>query len=460
MTSSAIDFNVSGIEFVAAVLLAATVFFWLPTARLRQLLWACGNLFVLWLVLPNASSLATSTALLFRGKLGLFDLLSQQASAAALAVFLLSGYVVARALQRWPSGWLLSGYAAVLVAAFLVLKQYALLDWLLPPSFMQSALSRLGIPIQDAALVHLIRILGLSYMLFRQIHVLVDAAQGQIERISLWSYLNYQINVFTLLAGPIQRFQEFEEQWRTLQPVLADLNELLSNCLRILLGVLKIALIAPLFYKGWDELQVGMVNMHVSGWRFLVQFPIVFYFYPIYLYFNFAGYCDIVIAASRMFGMNLPENFNQPYLARNVLDFWTRWHITLGLWIRDYLFLPMYKPVVERWPKRAPSLAFVFYFLAFLIAGAWHGGTVNFLIYGGLQGLGASAAKIYENAIIAARGRNALKQYMKSPSWRAAAIFLNFHFQCFTLLFFSQVNCKDSWAMLRGLAAAITAYKG
>ena len=105
----------------------------------------------------------------------------------------------------------------------------------------------------------------------------------------------------------------------------------------------------------------------------------VFYFYPIYLYFNFAGYCDIVIAASRFFGMKLPENFNRPYLARNVIEFWTRWHITLGTWIRDYLFMPMYKPVVERWPKRAPSLAWIFYFLAFVVAGAWHGGTANFL---------------------------------------------------------------------------------
>ena len=105
---------------------------------------------------------------------------------------------------------------------------------------------------------HVVRITGLSYMLFRQIHVLVDASQGQIERISLWSYVNYQVNLFTILAGPIQRYQDFHEQWQTLQPVLADPQELLQNCLRLLLGVLKIALIAPLFYKGWDELQVAL----------------------------------------------------------------------------------------------------------------------------------------------------------------------------------------------------------
>ncbi len=220
--------------------------------------------------------------------------------------------------------------------------------------------------------------------------------------------------------------------------------------------MLKIALIAPVFYKGWDELQVAVVNHRVAGWKFIVEFLVVFYFYPIYLYCNFAGYCDIVIAASRFFGMKLPENFNRPWLARNVLDFWNRWHITLGAWIRDYLFMPMYKPVVERWPKRAPSLAWVFFFLAFVVAGAWHGGTANFLIYGALQGLGASAAKIYENAIIAARGRKGWKEYMKSPGMRFAAILLHLHFQCITLLFFSQVNCEDAWQMLRGLMVTIT----
>ncbi len=438
MTSPAVDFNVSGVEFIAAVLLAAAVFFWLPghpvlrVARVRQTFWACGNLFVLWLVLPNPASLA------------------------ALVLFLGSGYVMVRVLQKWPSGWLLSSYVALLVAAFLVLKQYPVLEWLLPHALMSSPMRILGIPIRDGVLQHVVRITGLSYMLFRQIHVLVNAAQGQIEQISLWSFVNYQVNLFTLLAGPIQRYQDFHEQWQTLQPALADPHELLQNCLRLLLGVLKIALIAPLFYKGWDELQLGLVNHRVEGWKFLVEFPVVFYSYPIYLYCNFAGYCDIVIAASRFFGMKLPENFHRPWLARNVIDFWTRWHITLGLWIRDYLFMPMYKPVVERWPKRAQSLAWIFYFLAFVVAGVWHGTTLNFLFYGIWQGMGVSGTKLYENWLLARRGRKGLREYLQSPTIRLVAIVMNFHFQCVSMLIFSQRNVGDAWQLFRGLIQAIT----
>ena len=97
--------------------------------------------------------------------------------------------------------------------------------------------------------------------------------------------------------------------------------------------------------------------------------------------------------------MKLPENFNQPYLARNVLDFWTRFHRTLGFWIRDYLFLPLYKSVAERWPKRADSLAFLCYFVAFFVAGVWHGPTANFAVFGLLQAVGASAAKLMGAAL-------------------------------------------------------------
>ena len=223
-----------------------------------------------------------------------------------------SGYAMALLLRRRPSTWLLSGYLTLLVAAFLVLKRYPVLDWVLPPALLGSPLVILGIPIRDGVLEHVVRITGLSYMLFRQIHFLVDAAQGQIERPSFWSYLNYQVNLFTILAGPIQRYQDFDEQWRSLEPALADPQELLQNCMRLLLGVLKIGLVAPFVYKGWDEVLVAVVNHRVAGWRFIVEFLVVFYFYPLYLYFNFAGYCDIVIAAGRFFGMKLPENFNRP----------------------------------------------------------------------------------------------------------------------------------------------------
>ena len=169
----------------------------------------------------------------------------------------------------------------------------------------------------------------------------------------------------------------------------------------------------------------------------VIQFAAIFYLYPLYIYSNFSGYCDIVIAGAALLGIKLPENFDRPYLSRNILDFWTRWHRTLGLWIRDYLFTPMYKSIAERNPSRAPSLAFACYFVAFVVAGIWHGIALNFLIFGLLHGAGASATKLWETFLIKKRGRPFLKRYMQSRPVRIAAIVVTLHYAAFTMLFFS-----------------------
>ena len=114
----------------------------------------------------------------------------------------------------------------------------------------------------------------------------------------------------------------------------------------------------------------------------------------------------------------------------------------------------MYKPIVERWPKRAPSLAFVCYFLAFVVAGAWHGSTMNFLVYGVWQGVGASATKLYnETWIIRRHGRNGLREHLQSPTIRVLAILANFHFQCLSLalLLAEEHRRRRSCSLFRGL---------
>ena len=144
----------------------------------------------------------------------------------------------------------------------------------------------------------------------------------------------------------------------------------------------------------------------------IAQFVLLAYAYMFFLYFNFSGYCDVVIAGAALVGLRLPENFNAPFLSRNILEYWTRWHITLGFWIRDYLFTPFYKAGVERFPQRTLAIAVIGYFFAFSLAGLWHGSTLNFLIYGLLNGAGLSAAKLWEYVIIKRSGRPGLRRYL------------------------------------------------
>ena len=156
----------------------------------------------------------------------------------------------------------------------------------------------------------------------------------------------------------------------------------------------------------------------------------------LYLYFNFSGYCDIVISAAALLGVKMPENFDRPYLSRNMTDYWTRWHQSLGYWIRDYLFTPMYKAAATRWSGQAYWLVFPCYLLAFLLAGIWHGNTANFVVFGLLNGLGICIGKLWEMYLVRQRGRKGLKAYLASGPIRFFAIVLTLHFAAFTLLYF------------------------
>ena len=389
--------NLSSIQALLALLTLSVVFSFLPDARSKRFLLGASSAGFLYLLVPNTESWVT------------------------LFGFLLSGYAVAWALQRGAGQWLLAFYIIALVGAFLTVRKYDFVMAWAPTSLA----------------AHTIAVVGLSYMLFRQLHFLVDCRQGQIERLSLWKYMNYQLSFLTILSGPIQRYQQFEEDWDKLALQFKDAHALQMNFLRLMIGYVKLALVAPLFLMFHEGFLSTLATAPTSSALAAINFLGLLYAFPIYLYLNFSGYCDIVISVGHFLGMRLPENFDKPYRSRNVIDFWTRFHRTLGFWIRDYLFLPSYKWIAERWPDKADSIAFLCYFGAFFLAGIWHGPTANFVVYGLLQAVGVSAAKLWERRIIKRRGRAGLREYMKSRRTQTIAIVGTLHFECFSLLFFA-----------------------
>jgi alginate O-acetyltransferase complex protein AlgI len=181
--------SVSSLEFLLCLSLASVIFFLLPSTLVKQLAFAaCSVVF-------------------------LFSYMSDLGSWAVLLGFLLSGYGCAMVLRSTPSRLSCATYLILLIATFTFLKKYVFFRAFLPERSLD-----LGI-----------EIVGLSYILFRQIHFIVDSMQGQIERPSLWTYLNYQLSPFTLLAGPIQRFQDFQEYWDAPRPLELDRHEFLKK---------------------------------------------------------------------------------------------------------------------------------------------------------------------------------------------------------------------------------------
>jgi D-alanyl-lipoteichoic acid acyltransferase DltB (MBOAT superfamily) len=386
--------NVSNLEWVMALLAVSAFFFLIPKLWLRQaLLFVC-----------NAAFLVSQS--------------SEWISCCIIGLFIIVGYGSAKLLLSGSRRAILVSYLVLIIAAFIYIKQYSIAVQMLPSEFFAGKIA----------------VVGLSYMFFRQIHLVVDAYQGQICNLTFWNYINYQLNLFGLLAGPIQRYQDFVESWRELLPIYKTERELLMSYRRIFLGVVKVlglgALLLSLYHKVTGQFLSGPDSIRTA-----TLFVVSIYLFVGFLYFNFSGYCDIVIAGAGLVGLKLPENFMLPFIARNISDLWTRWHRTLGFFIRDYLFTPLFKGCMERWPGHAASASIFALLVAFCLAGLWHGSTWNFMIFGLLHGFAVVCAKLWEMFLVRRIGRQGLKAYLQNRWIRVVAVILTFNYFAFTLLF-------------------------
>ena len=175
--------------------------------------------------------------------------------------------------------------------------------------------------------------------------------------------------------------------------------------------------------------------------------------YPCYMYFNFTGYCDIMIGLAAAVGFTLPENFRQPYLARNMVDYWNRWHVTLSEFFRDYMYLPVYTALRKRVPQ---ALAIsVTSLLAFFVMGIWHDNTVMMAAFGLFHGIGVAVVNLYGELLKKLLSREQLKRYRQSLLIRVAAVVVC---QCYVVAAFllfaydwDQLQ-EVYWCVLRGLS--------
>ncbi|HUE15096.1 MAG TPA: MBOAT family O-acyltransferase [Planctomycetaceae bacterium] len=305
--------EICSIGFLLACVGIVVVFHLLPFARLRRLFLSVVNgLFVVSLV-PNIQS-------------GIW-----------FVIFLGGTYGSLALVRARPGRTLVWTTIVIVVALFTYVKRYSFIPAVVPVELWWPVWS------QPVAVV------GLSYMLFKFIHMLVDEWQGQLSPFTFLSYLNYQLAFFTLVAGPIQRYNDFKRGWEEmdLQPAEAREGWLAWN--RVLIGMVKMRVLAPLVLYASNQASKMNPSDPNHAWYSLL----VFYLYPVQLYFNFSGYTDAAIGSAQLLGFKLPENFNRPYLARNVLDFWNRWHMSLTHWIRDYIFMASYKAAATKYPRWA-----------------------------------------------------------------------------------------------------------
>jgi D-alanyl-lipoteichoic acid acyltransferase DltB (MBOAT superfamily) len=285
--------------------------------------------------------------------------------------------------------------------------------------------------------------IGMSYLAFRCSRLVLEVQNGSVKKPGLWQYLGFAFFLPTMPVGPINTYANFRRGFETV-PWEVPVGR---AALRILVGWIKYqflgALLKQLTYSGFLE------NGHLHHW---IHLPIAMVFFYLYLYCNFSGFCDMAIGASGLIGIPVPENFNNPMAARNMKEFWNRWHITLSVWMRDIVFSPLSKFLVRvmgmKLADHAIALAIV---VTFLLVGIWHGVGWNFVAFGAAQALGVVTVHYYTIFLKRRLGRDGFKAYNANAWIHAVAVSLTFCYFAMSLIFFACTfdQIKEIFRVLR-----------
>ncbi|MBE9128734.1 MULTISPECIES: MBOAT family O-acyltransferase [unclassified Coleofasciculus] len=230
----------------------------------------------------------------------------------------------------------------------------------------------------------LIAPLGLSFFTFECIAYLIDLYRGAPATQKLLNFTAYKLFFPKLISGPITRYHQFAGEMNTLQ--FPSLDRLTEGLWLIGCGAFKKALLADRIGILVD-LSFGNLERAGSGDLWLAIFA-----YGLQLYLDFSGYVDIARGSALLLGFNLPENFDFPYFSTSIADFWRRWHITLGDWIRNYLYFPL------GGSRKGLSRTCLNLFVVMLIIGIWHGAAWGFVVWGGLHGLALGVHRLTQAA--------------------------------------------------------------
>ncbi|SEN41439.1 membrane protein involved in D-alanine export [Peptostreptococcus russellii] len=267
--------------------------------------------------------------------------------------------------------------------------------------------------------------IGISYLSFRTIQIVIELYDGAITELSFIDTLYFVLFFPTLSSGPIDRSRRFEEEINKKIAKEEYINDyLIPGIKKIFQGLMYKFAIATLIHFYW----VSRINPNPG----IVPIISYMYAYTLYLFFDFAGYSLLAVGTSYIFGVHAPDNFNKPFLSKDMKEFWTRWHISLSRWFGDYIFSRYVLNAMrkKKFKKRATA-SHVAQMITMTTMGFWHGLTWYYIVYGLYQGVAlvltdefTKKSKIY-------------KKYKKKKWFQRLQIFVTFHIICFGMLIFS-----------------------
>ncbi len=373
---------------VVAILLVAGL-----DGPFRQIAFCSVNILFLWMLLLGPSGTVSTIA------------------------FCVLGFVLTHFILRFPRSSIFSYSLIGIIVLFAYMQKYDFLHWFLA----------------EDLLTNVLRTIGLSFLFFKIIHVFIEARSGTLGSLQFSTYVNYCLNFTTFMMGPIQRYQDYAAQWnRTRLALEPDLEGHIDAVLRVLVGLVKAYVLASWFESKALRPDTDIFSLSLLG--LLVQ-VYAFYFY---LYLNFSGYCDVAIGIGSLLGVRPPENFNFPFIAQNISEFWLRQHRSLTLWLTDYVFAPLYKAIMGRaWWSAHPLLAANVALMAtMLVSGLWHGTTINFFLFGIAHGMFLVIYRTWDALVTKWLGKATVKAWRAKWVVQVSGMFLTFNATAFAFILF------------------------
>lgn len=277
---------------------------------------------------------------------------------------------------------------------------------------------------------------GISFFTFQSLSYTLDVYRRDLKPLdSLLDYAFYVSFFPQLVAGPIVRARDFVPQIR--RPLFVSSEMFGQGVFFIVSGLFKKAVVS-------DYISVNFVERIFDNPALYSGLENLFgvYGYALQIYCDFSGYSDMAIGLALLLGFHFPMNFNSPYKAESVTDFWHRWHISLSTWLRDYLYISL------GGNRKGKIRTYVNLMLTMLLGGLWHGASWNFIVWGGLHGAALALHKFFRNVT----GRP--NTYHSTGLRRLFAVVVTFHFVCFCWIFFRNSTFEASTVMIRQIFTA------
>ena len=267
--------------------------------------------------------------------------------------------------------------------------------------------------------------LAISFFTFQQIAFLVDSFKGYVVKHTFLNYIVFVTFFPQLIAGPIVHHKEMMPQFTTKRSKFINYKNIYLGVFIFSIGLFKKVVIADTFSiwasNGFDILdELSLIEAWITSLSYTFQ-----------LYFDFSGYTDMAIGAALLFNIKLPLNFNSPYKATNIRDFWKRWHITLSRFLRDYVYIPM------GGNKKGSFKMYCNLFATFLLGGLWHGAGWTFILWGTLHAFAIIFHRVWCNIGV---------KLNKLVAW-----FVTFNFINISWIFFRAEQWEDAAKVLKGM---------